>query len=33
VVIRPIKKDGLCRFTLTISDNIQSNARHGEGPQ
>src|SRR5438128_11986039 len=34
VMIRLIRMDGgLCSFTFTIADNIESNARHGEGSQ
>ena len=33
VIVKPIRKDiGSCRFSFTIPDNIQPNARHREGP-
>src|SRR5258708_14473330 len=33
-IIYPRRKDrNLCRLTLAVPDNIQSNTRHGEGPQ
>lgn len=34
MIIQPMRKDsGLCRLMFTEPDNIQSNARHGEGSQ